>query len=155
MPDQEILNEMIAVYRDLNLRLRGTDLDSIKGNKADNGETLEQILGRMRDREYNCSQAIKRMSIGDDASGIDEKARAEVLDELILTGITPMILLSQYGTAREATLSLIRSLDDEAWDAERQTPRGKMTIREYLRAILNDDREDEKLLSQLVETAAA
>jgi hypothetical protein len=155
MADQEIINEMIAVYRDLNMRLRGVDLNAIKDKKADNGETVETILRRMRDREYNSSQAIKLMSMGEDSSNIEETNPAAVLDELILTGITPIILLSQYGTAREATLSLIRGLGDEAWDQEHDTPRGRMSIREYLRGLINNDREDEKILSQLVEKTAA
>jgi hypothetical protein len=155
MADQEIINEMIEIYRDLNMRLRGVDLNAIKDKKADNGETVETILRRMRDREYNSSQAIKLMSMGEDSSGIEETNPAAVLDELILTGVTPIILLSQYGTAREATLSLIRGLNDEAWDQEHNTPRGKMSIREYCRGLVNDDREDEKILNQLVEKTAA
>ena len=155
MADQEIINEMIEIYRDLNMRLRGADLASIKDQKADNGETLEQIMNRMRNREYNASQAIKLMSMGLDASEISESAQAEVLDELIATGITPTIMLSQFGTAREATLSLVRQATEETIDQEIGSPRGKMSIREYCRALINDDRSDEKLLNQLVEKAAA
>ncbi|TVR75299.1 MAG: hypothetical protein EA415_04355 [Sphaerobacteraceae bacterium] len=155
MPDQEILNEMIEIYRDLNLKLRGVDLAAIADKKADNGETVRDILNRMRNREYNASQAIKIMSMGEDASNIDEKTQAAVLDELVATGVTPIILLSQFGTAREATLSLVRQVDDETIDAEHSGPRGKMSIREYCRALINDDRADQKLLDQLVETAKA
>jgi hypothetical protein len=155
MPDQEILNEMIEVYRELNLKLRGVDLNAIKDQKADNGETLVEILNRMRNREYNSSQAIKIMSLGDDASDIDESSQAVVLDELVATGVTPIILLSQFGTAREATLSLVRSASEETVDKEVGSPRGTMSIREYCRGLINDDRVDQKLLEQLVEKAPA
>lgn len=155
MADQEILNEMIEIYRDLNLRLRGANLSALEGEKADNGETLVEILNRMRNREYNASQAIKLMSLGDDASHIDESAQAVVLDQLIATGITPIILLSQYGTAREATLSLLRTAHEEALDREVNGPRGEMSIREYCRSLINDDRADEKLLHQFLEKAHA
>jgi hypothetical protein len=155
MADQEILNEMIEIYRELNLKLRGADLDGIKDQKADNGETVSEILNRMRNREYNASQAIKLMSMGEDSSGIKEDAQAEVLDELISTGITPIIMLSQYGTAREATLSLLRQAEEETLDQEAASPRGKMSIREYCRALINDDRADQKLLEQLVQKAPA
>lgn len=155
MPDQEILNEMIEVYRELNLKLRGIDLNAIKDQKAENGETLVEILNRMRNREYNSSQAIKIMSMGGDASRFDESTHAQVLDELIATGITPIILLSQFGTAREANLSLIRQASEETIDQEVGSPRGKMSIREYCRALINDDRADQRLLEQLVEKAPA
>jgi hypothetical protein len=155
MADQEILNEMIEVYRELNLKLRGADLESIKDQKADNGETISQILNRMRNREYNASQAIKLMSMGEDSSDIKEEAQAEVLDELIATGITPIIMLSQFGTAREATLSLLRQTEEETIDKEVGSPRGKMSIREYCRGLINDDRADQKLLEQLVQKAPA
>lgn len=156
MPDQELLNEMIEIYRDLNMRMRGADLIAIKDQKADNGETLEQILNRMRNREYNASQAIKLMSMGDAAAAnIKEDQQAEVLDELVATGVTPIIMLSQYGTAREATLSLLRQINDEELDREQPSPRGTISIREYCRKLINDDREDEKLLNQLVEKAPA
>jgi hypothetical protein len=154
MPDQEILNEMIEIYRELNLKLRGVDLVAIADKKADNGETLREILNRMRNREYNASQAIKVMSMNEDGSRFDESAQATVLDELISTGVTPIILLSQFGTAREATLSLVRQADEQTIDAEHVSPRGKMSIREYCRALINDDRADQKLLEQLVETTA-
>jgi hypothetical protein len=155
MSDQEILNEMIEIYRELNLKLRGVNLEAIADKKADNGETLREILTRMRNREYNASQAIKLMSMGDDASGLDESSQAVVLDELVVTGVTPIIMLSQFGTAREATLSLVRQAEDETIDAEQASPRGKMSIREYCRALINADRADQKLLDQLVETAKA
>lgn len=156
MPDQELINEMIEIYRDLNMRLRGADLDSIKDQKADNGETVEQILRRMRNREYNASQAIKLMTLEDEAAGeIDEAHDSEVLNELVATGVTPIIMLSQYGTAREATLSLLRQISDEQLDKEEASPRGKISIREYCRKLVNDDREDEKLLNQIVEKTPA
>jgi hypothetical protein len=155
MPDQEILNEMIEIYRDLNMKLRGPDLNAIAEQKADNGETLREILNRMRNREYNASQAIKLMSMGLDASEVDESSQSVVLDELIATGITPIILLSQFGTAREATLSLLRQAEEETIDAELGGPRGKMSIRQYCRELINDDRADKKLLEQLVEKAPA
>jgi hypothetical protein len=155
MPDQEILNEMVEIYRELNLKLRGIDLNAIKDQKADSGETLTEILNRMRNREYNSSQAIKLMSMGEDASRFDESAQAQVLDELVATGITPIILLSQFGTAREATLSLARTISEEVADQEVGSPRGTMSIREYCRALINDDRADQKLLEQIVEKAPA
>lgn len=156
MPDQELINELIDIYRDLNMRLRGADLAAVKDQKADNGETLEQILLRMRNREYNASQAIKLMSLEDESSAeIQEDQHAGVLDELVATGVTPIIMLSQYGTAREATLSLLRTMEDEQLDKELPSPRGNMSIRQYCRELINDDRADEKLLNQLVEKAPA
>ncbi len=155
MPDQEIMNEMIEIYRELNMKLRGMDLLSIKDQKADNGESLQDILQRMRNREYNASQAIKFMSLGDDASQVDESANAAVLDELIATGVTPIIMLSQFGTAREATLSLLQQADDETIDQEIGSPRGKMSIRQYCRELINADREDQKMIEQIVEKAPA
>lgn len=155
MADQELINEMIQIYRELNLKLRGVDLIPIAETKADNGESLRDILNRMRNREYNASQAVKLMSMGDGASRVDETAQATVLDDLISTGVTPIILLSQFGTAREATLSLLQQADETVIDKETASPRGQMSIREYCRALINDDRADQKLLDQLVETAKA
>ena len=155
MSDQEIINELVEIYRELNMQLRGQDLIAIKDSKADNGETLEQILKRMRDREYLGSQVIKLMSLGTQQAGRVELQDASVLDELVATGVTPIIMLSQYGTAREATLSLVRTMSEEAWDQEHDTPEGRMSIREYCRTLINADREDQKLLNQLVEKAPA
>lgn len=156
MPDQELINELIDIYRNLNLRLRGMDLNAIKDQKADNGETLEEILRRMRNREYNASQAIKLMSMNDaGAANLSEDQNAVVLDELVATGVTPIIMLSQYGTAREATLSLLRQIEDETLDQEVPSPRGTLSIRQYCRELLNDDRSDEQLLYQFTEKAPA
>lgn len=58
------------------------------------------------------------------------------------------MLLSQFGTAREATLAMVRDLPDQVWQEEFETPRGRMTLRAYLETLITRDREAIRALEE-------
>ncbi|HET9014100.1 MAG TPA: hypothetical protein VFN57_00780 [Thermomicrobiaceae bacterium] len=134
MPDQEIIDGLIASYRELNHRVRGAGLTG-----ADESSPVTQVLRRLRDRELRASQAVKRMLLGEAAEATDE-AEADAVEFRGLP-LSPTVLLSQFGTARESTLSMVRDLPDEEWNKRFVTPNGEMTLRDYLKSLVDRDRE--------------
>lgn len=136
MPDQEIIEGLIATYRELNYRMRGDG----KALSGDAHEALVSTLRSLRDRELRASQAIKRILLGE---AVDEDDEAPLLETEFAESIshTPNVLLSQFGTAREATLAMVRELPDEEWNKVVQTPRGQMSLRDYLKTLVDRDRQ--------------
>lgn len=142
MPDQEIIDALIASYRELNHRVRGANInENVTIDELTAGHSsISGALFNLRNRELNASQAIKQMLLGGDALADDEQI-AELSEQQAAAGVTPSVLLSQFGTAREATLSLVRELPDEEWDKTHTTPRGQQTLREYLQSLVDRDRQ--------------
>ena len=134
MPDQEVIDGLIASYRELNHRIRGANLVG-----AGEDSPITQVLRRLRDRELRASQAIKRMLLSEPVEGTDE-AEAEAVEYQGIR-VSPTVMLSQFGTAREATLAMIRELPDEEWNRKVQSPLGEMTLREYLQSLVDRDRQ--------------
>ena len=155
MPNQEMIDALIASYRELNHKIRGANIgDEVTVQELEKGhDSISGILYQMRNRELNASQAIKRMVQGLDSPQSDDEATV-LTEQQVASGIRPHILLSQFGTAREASLSVLRELPDEEWDKEYQTPRGRMTLRQYVQSLIDRDREqirriDEKLKARV------
>ncbi len=157
MADRDVIDALIATYRELNLRFRPllATMNAGQGGLDDPATPLG-ILYRLRNRELNASQAIKEMLRGGERTILDDESEPLVTLQQTALGMIPTVLLSQFGTAREATLAMVRDLPDEVWQQEFDTPRGRMTLRAYLETLIQRDREAisalEKLLGQPAST---
>lgn len=140
MPDQEIIDGLIASYRELNHRIRSADpaTRDAAESAASPDSSIMGILRQLRDRELRASQAIKLMLLGESAHEDDEAILSE---QQARAATSAVVLLSQFGTAREATLAMVRELPDEVWNQTFQTPRGSMTLHDYLASLVTRDRE--------------
>jgi hypothetical protein len=141
MPDQSIVDQLIATYRELNHKVRGRDFGAPKSPEELVGKTdsVPAILFGMRNRELNVSQAVKAMLLGHPVPDDDEPA--VLSEQQVAAGTSAPILLSQFGTARESILSQVRELPDEVWDQTFVTPRGEMTLKSYLQTVVDRDTE--------------
>ena len=114
MAEHDTINGLIALYRDLNARVRGLPEERllIKDGK---GESVRHVVTRLRDNEMHFSQALKEA-----ISGVP-------IPEALVHGHNPVIgtesesdttaiILSQFGTARESTLAMVRTLTSDDWD---------------------------------------
>ncbi len=141
MPDQAIIDQLIATYRELNLKVRGLNFGNEIAPEELVGKTdsVPAILFALRNRELNVSQAVKQILLGGEATGDDEPA--VLSEQQIAAGTSPRVLLSQFGTARESILSQVRELPDETWDQVFKTPRGEMSLKAYLQTLVDRDKE--------------
>ncbi len=149
MADRDVVEALIAAYRELNQRFRPL----LAAMNADAGTvedptSLLGILYRLRNRELNASQAIKEMLRGGERTIVDDEAEPLVTLQQTALGLVPIVLLSQFGTAREATLAMVRDLPDSVWQQEFETPRGRMTLRAYLETLIARDREAIRALEE-------
>lgn len=149
MADRDVIEGLIATYRELNQRFRPilAAMNAEAGSIDDPASPLG-ILYRLRNRELNASQAIKEMLRGGERTIVDDEGEALVTVQQTALGLIPTVLLSQFGTAREATLAMVRDLPDSVWQQEFETPRGRMTLRAYLETLIQRDREAIRALEE-------
>ena len=149
MSDSNLIDQLIDTYHALNTRVRTVDESRLSAGTAEGG-SIEEIVRRMRDDELKYSQALK------------ERVTGVAMPDIFGGGETPVIgteasedstaiMISQFGSAREVTLSLLRDLPAEEWD----TPQaGGKTIRERVNELVDSDqRQLARIASQLEETA--
>lgn len=152
MPDQDVIDGLIDGYRDLNLSIRHAYQDVPNDHSATAAKPVLNILRQMRDRELRASQAIRAMLLGNEVAADDEAAEVSI-GHYDLNEVSPIVLTSQFGTAREATLAMVRELSDEAWNTQFVTPRGEMTLRAYLQTLVERDRQRINEINVLLDSA--
>lgn len=153
MQDQEIFNGLIATYRDLNLRVRPMPDERLRLGQG--RSTVKHVIGDMRDDELRFSQALKdRLGGAPMAEVLKTVAGADEGEELIVAGPDDTVaeVLSQFGTARESTLAMLRGMTPDEWDAPGA---GGFTIRQASERLMgNDSRHMEKIVRLLGSPAA-
>jgi hypothetical protein len=145
MPDQELIDELVATYRTLNIQVRPQSEETLRATTP-TGDTVRAALRRLRDDELKFSQALKmRVTAGhpltEDAPDTLGVIGTESEDD------TTAALIAQFGTARESTLAMLRGLPDSEWDS---TAAGARTIRQAIRDLAaNDKRHLEAITTPL------
>lgn len=137
MQDQEIFNGLIATYRDLNLRVRPLSDDRLRLGQG--RSTVRTVIVDMRDDELRFSQALKdRLGGAPMAQVLKAMGATGEFEELVVPGPDETVaeVLSQFGTARESTLAMLRGMTPDEWDAPGA---GGLTIRQASESLLSND----------------
>ena len=90
----------------------------------------------MRDDELIFSQALKDRLVGAPMVDIFHGRVDVEAAEIPSPDDTTMEVISQFGTARESTLAMLRGMSPESWDDQSQ---GAFTIREATGGLLASD----------------
>lgn len=143
MPDLDLINGLIATYRELNHSVRRLPEEQLR-RPAAQGRSAHELLRELRDREMLFSQALKSRAMSGSENGWSET-------EMPTLGLesdddTSAMLIAQFGTARESTLALLRDLPDAEWDA----PAGGKTIRTRVFELLDNDRRQLERISSAI-----
>ncbi len=143
MSDRDIIDGLIATYRDLNLRVRPQSEERLR-LRGEQG-AVRDVVTRLRDEELVFSQALK-----DSISGLPV-ADLHAEDAPVLGTESDhdntSTILAQFGTARESTLAMLRSLPAEEWDAQVS---GAPSVRTRVTQLLaNDRRHMERIIGLL------
>jgi len=114
MTDVDLIDRLIATYRTLNMTVRHLPEDRLTAAGSD-GASVRDVVARMRDSELRFSQALKERLTG-------VPMPEGIGDETPVLGTEhdddpTAVLLSQFGTARESTLAMLRGLAPEEWSA--------------------------------------
>ena len=145
MSEQELFNGLIATYRELNMKVRSLPEERLSLGRGRN--TVRHVIVDMRDDELRFSQALKERLTGVPMTNIFGADADAEMPEVPSPDDTTVEVLSQFGTARESTLAMLRGMPPEAWDDESH---GSPTIRGSAGALLaNDGTHMEKIVSLL------
>jgi hypothetical protein len=129
MADSQLIDGLISTYRTLNLTIR-----SLPG---DDNPALRESIRKLRDDELRFSQALKaRVTLGQPMPTISEEEKGVIGTEGEHDSLAEF--LAQFGTARESTLSLLRGLSPEDWNA---TGIGPKTIAQIIDEHLANDQK--------------
>jgi len=109
----QLIDTLVATYRELNTRVRPLD-EARLASRTSHG-SVRDIVARMRSDELRFAQALKERitgvssatAAGDDAPVIGTESEND----------TTTVLISQFGTARATTLTMLKGLSDDDWGA--------------------------------------
>jgi hypothetical protein len=145
MSEQELFNGLIATYRDLNLKVRPLPDERLTLGRS--GDSVRDVVIAMRDHELRFSQALKDRLSGVGLSGAFGDKGETMLIEIPSPDDTTVEVISQFGTARESTLAMLRGMAPETWDDREHGP---TTVREATEDLLTSDSAHlEKIVTQL------
>lgn len=108
-----IIQQLIATYRDLNNRVRTLTEDRLRLRKDDK-PSVRDVLIRLRDDELAFAQALKERLTGVPMPEIFEDEKPVIGNEM--ENETTRTVISQFGTARATTLTLLRGLNEQQWN---------------------------------------
>ena len=108
-----IIQQLIATYRDLNNRVRTLSEDRLRLRK-DGKSSVRDVLVLMRDDELTFAQALKERLTGVPIPEIFENEKPVIGNEM--ENESTQTVISQFGTARATTLTLLRGLNEQQWN---------------------------------------
>jgi hypothetical protein len=151
LDSSSLIDQLIDTYHVLNTNVRSLPGDRFQ-TKTTSGESIEDIVRTMRDHELQFSQALKQRVTGVAMPDIFGKDAPPVIGAEAKNETTP-ILIAQFGSAREVTLSQLRGLPEPDWDV---ADSGGRSIRASVTELVeNNQRQLTKIASQLGAAAPA
>ncbi len=134
MDEQSLFNGLIGTYRELNMKVRTLPEERLQLGRG--RETVRRVILDMRDDELIFSQALKDRLVGAPMVDIFRGRVGVEAAGIPSPDDTTMEVISQFGTARESTLAMLRGMSPESWDDQSQ---GAFTIREATSGLLASD----------------
>lgn len=138
----ELIDGLITTYRELNNTVRGLPEERLASPGA-GGTGVRDIVSRLRDHELRFSQALKERITGVEMP--DFGTGAPVLGTESSHDSTA-VLLSQFGTARESTLAMLRGLTDAEWQGT-SSEAGTRSIAASVEQLVEHDRHQMEQIS--------
>jgi hypothetical protein len=129
----DLIDSLIATYRELNNKVRQLPEERLASG---GGNGVRDLVRRLRDHELRFSQALKERITGVEMPDFGTGADAPVLGTESSHDSTA-VLLSQFGTARESTLAMLRGLGPDDWEG---TTEGGRSIAASVRQLTEHDR---------------
>lgn len=136
MADQDLMNGLIGTYRELNFKVRAQPEERLRLRAGAGSASVRDAVTRLRDVELSVSQSLRQRLTGVAMPEIFDENEAPVVGTESSDDTTATIL-SQFGTARESTLAMLRSLPTEDWDRQLE---GGAVVRTEIRQLYDNDR---------------
>lgn len=136
MANTEKLSKLVETVRMLNWEVRPKINSTPGGNEA--GNPLHSVLADIRNNEIRSSQLIRSMSLAETA---DQENMGRVVEQVQASTIGSRQLLSEFATAREAILSILRNLSDERWAETHETAEGSISYEDVVDQLIESDKK--------------
>lgn len=143
----EKIDTLVATVREIQHEFRPKVNDAPGGNPP--GNPLHQAMADLRDHEQQVSRSIRTFTIADLTA---REQPGQIIEPQPISETSGRTLLSQFATAREAILSILRTLDDEQWTEEQKTEDGTTTT--ILQQVDHLIASDKEMVKKLHEAAA-
>ena len=137
MAHSDKISELVQTVRLLNWEVR-PKITSVSARELE-GSPLHNALADLRNSEIETSQLIRGMSLAETAV---EGDTGQVVEHVDASTIGSRQLLSEFGTAREAILSILRNLTDEQWAEAHQTRDGSLSYEQVVDRLIESDRKN-------------
>ncbi len=149
MAHDDLINRMIATYRDLNLMVRPLS-DEVVNQRTGGQPSVRDHLQQLRDTELRFTQTTKEMLTGQTIpDDLEESAPTLGMEH---DYDSARVLLSQFGTARESLLAMLREMTDEQWQL---TSSGGRTMRDRIDRLIANDAKVTETVRGLLNAAPA
>jgi hypothetical protein len=145
----ELIDSLISTYRTLNLTIRPIPAEQA-AQASENGKSLLDVVTELRKKEIAASQALKLMTLGDAASATSGSVDGDVAGQPSANPGNIRVLLSEFGTAREAILAYIRELPAEEWTQERASFHDANSVQQLVTMVVERDKEMLQQIQALV-----
>ncbi len=126
------IDHLIATYRELNMRVR--PLPEAELTRAGAEGSVQDIVKRMRADELTFAQALKERLSGVPSVEIQGETAPIIGTET--DEDTTVHLISQFGTARATTLSMIQGISDADWSAPVE---GTTSVADRIQSLATND----------------
>lgn len=133
MAQTELIDSLITTYRELNSKVRQLPEERLAPGS---GTGVRDLIRLLRDHEMRFSQALKERITGVEMPDFGRGADTPVLGTETSHDSTA-VLLSQFGTARESTLAMLRGLGADDWQG---TTEGGRSIAASVQQLTEHDR---------------
>lgn len=168
MPNTDKIDALISTVRELNHQIRPKLNEDVGGGSGNMAE-VHSILGEMRNRELVSSHGIKRMMLsareGVDAQEIQNMMGTAgtriTLEEALaihddFETLPTRVVMSEFASAREAILSLLRELPDNEWTVKsgQALDENLDSIEAVVNHLIEEDKRAMTKISQLVGVTA-
>lgn len=145
MARSDVVDSLIATYRELNLALRPLGDDVLTASGA-NGSVLD-VLKDMRTREILASQQMKAMLVAEAAGTAPDPVDASLIEDP--QKVSGRILLSEFGTARESILATALQRSQEDLDKEIAPGANPASMSALLDSLVAQDKLDRARIERI------
>jgi hypothetical protein len=162
------IDALISTVRELNHQVRPKLSEEIGGGSGNQGQ-VHAILGEMRNQELVASHGVKRMILtnreGVDVSEVQHMmgttdSRISLEEVLAIhedaDKLPTRVVMSEFASAREAVLSLLRELPEAHWDIKSKLAidEGQDSVGAVVDHLIASDKESMQKINQLMGVAA-
>ncbi len=146
-PRRATIDRLIATYRELNMTVRPLAETELTREGSDG--SVHDIVNKMRADELRFAQALKERLSG--VPSVDIQGEDAPIIGTETDDDTTVLLISQFGTARATTLSMIQGISDADWSAPVE---GTTSLADRIQSLAtNDELQLERIRALLGGTA--